>query len=204
MLNKQRKLEQWQKDYQKIIERGQKLIPNGSFDNVTGTFNANGKFYKVDANLTAFRMVEHEKFKLGSVGLAYDDILEAWKFIHTTSHKGQHLVGAITEIANKSTEMVNAMNEGTDTGVSHYNVLKMLTFFLNTADEDTTTWSEALAAQKIDDWYKSGIPYSEFFFLWLELMNITKKYLLDRQEREEWNLQNLNFQEIIQEGTHSK
>lgn len=122
----------------------------------TGKFTANGVDYQIEGNLSIERYAE---FQILEKELAY-----------TTTFKGMYdKMVRLRDLMNKM-RFVDAAVELNDLliGVSKIEereptVLKICALFMNTPDEDRTTFTQDMITKKIADWKTEGLDMRDFF-----------------------------------------
>jgi hypothetical protein len=122
------------------------------------SFLANGTKYLIQSALTVGRFEHFERLQLK---LAYgtefqeihETIAEAMKFINA-----QQQGDAYVTLSNFR-ERVNEI------GQRKHPMLMLCTLFITRENEDLTTWTEADATDKIEDWEKEALDVADFFVL---------------------------------------
>jgi hypothetical protein len=129
-----------------------------------GSFEANGKTYKIIRNISIGRFIEYEKLEIAvGLGIDFKTLAEKLKEIHELCNK-QKLADIAVLTHNTLTGIVRLMENRT------HPILMLSTIFLVTEDEDLATWSEDEANLKVQDWQKEGIDIQDFFTLAFNLV----------------------------------
>lgn len=128
------------------------------------SFMANGKEYFIENGFSISRYCEYQVLEkeLGFGNtfkgmydklLSLYDLMNKVKFVEASVALNNMLTG-ITKIEEREPSM-----------------LKLCALFINTKDEDRTTITDDLIAQKINDWKVEGIEIKDFFTLALNTMD---------------------------------
>lgn len=137
-----------------------KKLKHIDFD--SGKFEANGKIYYLESQLTIARYCEFQilEKELG-MGMTlkefYDGLMTQRQLLNQTR---------FVDCAVWTDKMIlhcAKLKEKEPT------VLKFCTLFCNIEDEDRNTWGNDLVVKKMEDWKQSGIDVKDFFVLALTL-----------------------------------
>lgn len=121
-----------------------------------GVFEANGKIYRIEADLSMSRYAEYQvlekqlPYGLDAKGMfgklrELFDLLDQQKFAQCSVMVYDLMRGAQQLMTRENT------------------ALRMCALFMNTDDEDRTIITEGMITSKINDWREEGIAASDFF-----------------------------------------
>lgn len=137
-------------------------------DTTKPSFVANGKEYFITTTMSAGRYCEYQILEK-EVGFSTD-----FKNVFNIINEACELF----DNARSFGEMASARNKLDDLrrGVAKLEskqptILLLCSLFINTADEDPSTWDRDLAEKKIHDWITEGIDIKDFFSLALNSVN---------------------------------
>ena len=145
------------------LEKWDSLEKIKKIDFSSGQFSANGKTYFLETKLTITRYCEFQilQRELG-MGMTlqeiYDGFLDCRKLLNQTRFVD------IAVYVDKILLHMSKLKEKEPT------VLKICTLFINTEDEDRTTWGNDIVVKKLEDWKKEGIDVQDFFAVALTLV----------------------------------
>lgn len=128
------------------------------------SFMANGKEYFITSHLTVGRYCEYQ-------------ILEKEVGFSMNFDKVFKEINEITELMNDVKFVECAVRlDNLRRGIAKLqdkepSVLKLCTLFINTKDEDPSTWNNDVMTTKIEDWKIEGIDIQDFFSLALSSVN---------------------------------
>jgi len=128
------------------------------------SFVANGKEYFITSHLTVARFCEFQ-------------ILEKEVGFSMNFDKVFQEINEITELMNETKFVECAVRlDNLRRGVAKLkdkepSVLKLCTLFVNTENEDPSTWNNDVMTVKIEDWKAEGIDVQDFFTLALNSVN---------------------------------
>lgn len=148
------------------------------------SWEANGKTYKVAEELSVYR---HKVLDRLQVIAAFNGDLQ------TIFSKASDAYNAINALkAAEAAVILNGLLEGTGRALREEEPVLLLicTLFISREGEDITTWEEADARLKIQDWQAEGYAMRDFFALALNLQRAYNSLLesttpLDLQELSE-------------------
>ena len=121
-----------------------------------GIFEANGKTYKIEGSLTIERYCEFQilEKELG-FGVSFKSMFDTLNVLWTKINKMEFGDAAVT---------LNDLLRGMAKLEEREPVfLKICALYINTEDEDRSTFSEDLYTQKIHDWKVEGYDMQDFF-----------------------------------------
>lgn len=133
-----------------------------NIDFASGQFTANGKTYYLETKLAISRYCEFQILQRElAMGMTlqeiYDGFLDSRKLLNQTRFVD------VAVFIDKILTHCSKLKEKEPT------ILKICTLFINTEDEDRTTWGNDLVVRKLDDWKKEGIYVGDFFDVALTL-----------------------------------
>lgn len=126
----------------------------------SGEFQANGKTYFVEPELSIQRFREKQKLDLEiahntSFKKHYDGLKEMWDMLNELK-----LADATVQLRDILDGLVRL-----DDKHDNHPIFKYCALILNTKDEDRRRVDEKLVDEKINDWEEEGIPVRSFFFV---------------------------------------
>lgn len=136
-----------------------KGLPRDDAGKILPQFTANGKKYFIESSLNIKRFSEFEKIQLEvGFGISFSDVFDRLKQGYDLANK--------QKFADLSVMLYNMMHGIKKASTERYNsALTMCTLFINTEEEDRTTWSIDLAEKKLKDWSDEGFDVRDFFLL---------------------------------------
>lgn len=121
------------------------------------SFTANGTEYLIRNTLTVERYKQFERMQNHyAFGLQFKQIYDRLEQSIDLANKGKG-IEAWNVIFNLKEGIVYRIED------RQHPALLICSLFMVTRDEDITTWDEALAKRKIEDWTKEGIDINDFF-----------------------------------------
>lgn len=132
------------------------LKPLKNIDFNAGKFEANGETYYLETKLTIGRYVEFvilesELHKGVTTKDYYDSLITTKKLLD------QLRFSDIAILNDKAIHHTIKLKEKEPT------IFKFCTLFMNTENEDRTTWGNDLVVKKLADWKKADIDFQDFF-----------------------------------------
>jgi hypothetical protein len=125
-------------------------------DFTTGQFTAAGKIYRIEGALTIERYAELQVLEkeLG-YGTSFEAMYKTFETMYQLLNK-QKFADCVVHL-NNLMRGIAKLQEREPT------VLKICALFINTDDEDRSTFSNDIVARKIADWKAAGIDMRDFF-----------------------------------------
>lgn len=119
-------------------------------------FMANGKEYFIETHLSVGRFCEYQILQAElAQGMTVKKYMEKTAVLYQLINQQRFADAAVT---------LRQMMDGMLTlEAKEPVVLKLCTLFINTADEDRTTWGNDLVVNKMADWKAEGIAADDFF-----------------------------------------
>lgn len=157
-------------------------------------FVANGTQYFVNSSLSVERFRWFEKYQV-NFGFAKD-----FKSIYAALKKSIELAnkGKGVEAWNQVFNLYEQVGKIVDEEYVFHQAFMICALFINTDGEDLTSWDEAKAQIKINDWNKEGISATSFFQL---AANLTSGYI-DALEEISQSTSTLVEEMKMEEGTN--
>ena len=135
-------------------------------------FVANGKKYLVQEKISVARYELYEKFGVeATFGTSLVELFHNLNKVFELLNKSQP-ANAASLLHNVLIQLAAAAD-----GKKMQSALKFCTLFITTEQEDLTTWSEELAAEKLADWNTEGYEAFSFFVLAASLVEGYKSAL---------------------------
>lgn len=174
--------------------------PVKRLDMSQGYFDANGKRYYINLNLSVSRYKSYEPITLqAAFNRDLNGILNSMtKIINSLSGQdgyGMNLLKAQTDSLNEAINLRSSILNFFEQSNQHPSLL-ICSLVCNVSGEDERKWSMALANEKIQDWEEEGIAMEDFFLLALNLVPTLKSIYqepwvkalaLEKIENEEMN-----------------
>lgn len=127
-------------------------------------FEANGKKYLIETNLSIARFCEFQILEQ-EVGYSltfrklFDNLKELWELMNAS------------KFVESSIKLDNLMRGIAKMEEKEPAVLKLCSLFINTENENRSEWNDDLATQKIEDWKAEGYEVDGFFQLALNFID---------------------------------
>ena len=125
-------------------------------DFVKNEFVANGKLYKIVSRLPISRYCEFQVLQVElAMGMTVQKLYDKLSILRQVLNQARFVDSAIL-IGDMTSHMAKLVEK-------EPTVLKICTLFINTEDEDITTWNNDLVVRKLADWKAEGICADDFF-----------------------------------------
>lgn len=132
------------------------LQPLQRIDFSTGKFEANGKTYYIETDLTVSRFCEHKILeKELAMGVTLDELYQSMTTIKQLLNQVKFVEAAVF--------VDKIINHCANLKHKEPTILKMCTLFLNTDGEDRAAWNNDMMMRKLQDWKASNIDVNDFF-----------------------------------------
>lgn len=136
-----------------------------SLDPNAPSFQANGKTYFIEKNLSVDRWIRKQELEIElGFGVEFGEMQENWNKVYNIISDRN---GKLGDIAVISYNMSNGISRAFD---RQPQILKFCALFMNIADEDRRTISDEQIEVKINDWRKEGLGIDGFFVFSLSLI----------------------------------
>jgi hypothetical protein len=130
----------------------------------SGKFEANGKTYYLETKLTSSRYCEYQILQRElAMGMTIKEIYDGFSDMRKLLNQTRFVDSAV--FVDKILTHCLKLKEKEPI------MLKICTLFVNTEDEDRTTWDNDLTVKKLEDWKREGIDVECFFRIALTLVS---------------------------------
>lgn len=145
------------KQQEQSLERVKRIV------SIDDGFTANGQKYYFEPELTIDRYRKYEELSyMVAYGVTLESIVKEDQEI-VKKLRGPEVGGGIHYAIETLTN--RQLSSGRQLAKREFEVLLLCSLFIIRDDEDLTTWSQAVAEEKIEDWRAEGISMSSFFLL---------------------------------------
>lgn len=130
----------------------------------SGKFEANGRTYYIQENLSLRRYTEYLKLSNEiSFGVTFNEIYQTLNKIWKACSTGNDILAAINTCRELSYNQINAVVDFASR--EHPTILRFCALFINAEDEDLAKYDDRIVDQKINDWIEEGLDIQDFFYL---------------------------------------